>query len=186
MNSSAILRKQLASLAAEFPSVRLRYQFDELAQTHMVEVSPEYLYEVDDNFKSAQAKVIEDFTQQFPMEGLCFIGPNDIIGIEGELEVFHGFWSDVEIVRPMTFTWPTGFVPSLPQTRGASWLAGFHGFGLSSFAVESSSPFTQGSFATSFVLESGACSTDYFDFILKEEEHGEGDLPEALDYALAA
>ena len=183
MNSSALLRKSLRTLATDFPSIRLRYQLDEFTRTHMVEVSPAYLYDADDNFKGAQAKVIDAFVQNFPDEGLCFIGPNDVIAIEVDAEVFHGFWSEVQVVEPLSFAWPLNLIPAAFHTQPTSWR---EVFSLSPSRNMLHSPiFIKGFISQSFTVHIPLVSFEMYDAAIvdvkKEDKHCE-----ELDYALAA
>lgn len=121
MTATEIIRKWLTRMATEFPAVRLRYQFDENAQTHLVEVSPEFILLTNENFKNVQSQALDELTSQFSEEGLCFIGPNDILKIEGNFETIHGLWSEVEMLEPFTFSWPVGFTPSLTPSPSFYW-----------------------------------------------------------------
>lgn len=183
MKSSEIVRGFLRNLASEFPTVRLRYQFDQLAETHMVEVSPAYLYDADDNFKGAQAKVIDEFIRQFPDQGICFIGPNDVVGIEGEADVFHGFWSEVQVSERLSFSWPVGFVPVSFPTPPTNWM---DAFSVNPNDSEIQNPvFIQGSTAQSFVLPFPLVSFERYDVAVTDSSKG-GHPSEDSDYALAA
>ena len=150
----------------------------------MVEVSPAYLYEVDDNFKNAQAQMLGDFTRKFTTEGLCFIGPNDIVCIEGEAEVFHGFWSNILVSEPLTFTWPNGFVPGSHQVSALSWFDNFPPRGLTTVKAHSSLELQE--FSKSFTIELNTLNSDSFDIVAPSRERGNDDVSGIVDYALAA
>lgn len=183
MTSTQAVRESLRELAIEFPSIRLRYQFDELAETHMVEVSPGYIYDASDHFKGAQARIIDEFVQEFPNEGLCFIGPNDVVGIEGEAEVFHGFWSEVQVAEPLMFTWPGDFIPAAFNTPATNWVDVFS-FNPNDNEVHNPL-FIQGSVAQSFMLPVPLVSFEPYDVVLIDPNKND-QSSEDSDYALAA
>jgi len=105
MISKHLIREELLRFAEKWPQVRLRYQFDAFCHTHAVEVHPAYLHEADPSFRSMELQLMDKLTDRYPEEGVYFVLPGDIAGIEGEADgTIHGFWANMETEEP-EFIW---------------------------------------------------------------------------------
>jgi hypothetical protein len=107
MSSKDLIREELLRIADKWPQVRLRYQFDAFCLTHAIEVHPAYMHEADPAFRSMELQVMDKLTDAYPEEGVYFVHPGDIAGIEGEADgTIHGFWANMETEKP-EFIWPS-------------------------------------------------------------------------------
>lgn len=82
MTSIDFIHIKLKELVQLFPTVRARYDYDMLSDTHSVEVVPSNLYYNDDNFNDWQTNVLLKFMSLYGDESLCFISDDSIVGIE--------------------------------------------------------------------------------------------------------
>jgi len=83
MNSTKYIISRIDELVKQFPSVKLSYQMDEWSETHFIEVLPKDYFECyHDNFVAAQNKIVLDFIQRYPEEGLAFITKDDLFLVD--------------------------------------------------------------------------------------------------------
>src|SRR5262245_17273388 len=113
MSSIERTRAKLNWLVTEFPTLSCRYQFITSSGTHLIEVSPTFIYETDNAYRNAEAQITSDLSSEFPEETVCFISPDDVIGIDGEYEEFRGFWAVMNALPSLV--WPSGLDPSPAQ-----------------------------------------------------------------------
>ncbi|MDR0414498.1 MAG: hypothetical protein LBH84_03685 [Prevotellaceae bacterium] len=93
MNAKArkFLVRELNTLVSRLSGARLRYKYDEPTETHVVEVSPKYVYN-SDRFMELSGEVYDKFDNLFPNEGFAFISDDNYLGIdsvEAEERVFY-------------------------------------------------------------------------------------------------
>jgi hypothetical protein len=81
MNAKKFLVRELNALVTQLSGVRLRYKYDELTTTHVVEVAPKSVYN-SDKFIALSFDVYEKFDSHFPNEGFVFIPDDNYVGID--------------------------------------------------------------------------------------------------------
>ena len=69
-------------LVRTFPNTRVRYENHELSNTHFVEVVPNELYRLNDDYQKWEEGIVFKFINLFPSQNICFISDDDIVGIE--------------------------------------------------------------------------------------------------------
>lgn len=72
---------ELDELASSFPCARFRYEYDELADVHVVEASPNELYHNNNKYIAREKDLTDRFIELFPDQNICFIPDDDIVGI---------------------------------------------------------------------------------------------------------
>jgi len=79
------LKEELASLYNAHKYLEIRYEFDSLIDTHIIEVKPAHCFEKDRVFADRQIELEEKFRLLFPNEDILFITENILIKLENPL-----------------------------------------------------------------------------------------------------
>lgn len=91
MNSTKYIISKIDELVRLFPAMKLSYQVDDWSETHFIEVLPKDLFECyEDKFVAAQNKVVLDFIQNYPDEGLAFITKDDLFSVNNPVYIKVG------------------------------------------------------------------------------------------------
>lgn len=81
MKSTDYIIRELENLLALFPSIKVRYEYNALANIHTVEVVPNDVFYSND-YMSWERKMIDAFINKYPTENVCFISDDALVGIE--------------------------------------------------------------------------------------------------------
>ena len=81
MTPQDFIINSLNGLVMEFPYVRARYENHLLSNAHFVEVVPNEVYRLNEEYQKWEEKVTFQFIEKFPSENLCFISDDAIVGI---------------------------------------------------------------------------------------------------------
>ncbi|MDR1416164.1 MAG: hypothetical protein LBJ57_01935 [Prevotellaceae bacterium] len=82
MNEKQYISKELEALVTKFPNVCVRYEFDEKALIHCVEVIPREVYCSNEGYISWENEMTDQFIKLFPAQSICFISDDAFVGIE--------------------------------------------------------------------------------------------------------
>lgn len=85
MTSQQFIKGQIDSMVSKFPFIKCRYQFDELEDTHYVEVIPKGYTEKANSITELQNEIILNFIDKFPDQLLAFFSDGGLI----ELDEIH-------------------------------------------------------------------------------------------------
>jgi len=72
----------LKNFIIEFPKTRVRYEMDTQSNTHSIEVIPNEIYRLDDDYISWENIFFDAFINQFPDQKICFISDNAVVGLD--------------------------------------------------------------------------------------------------------
>ena len=95
MNSQSFIVKELDLFLEMFPQAKVRYEYDKDAVVHVVEVVPIELYHFDNEYIAWENDVFERFITAFPLENLCFVSEDSLVGIRNPIFTRKG--KDFEI-----------------------------------------------------------------------------------------
>ncbi len=70
------------NLVKMFPNTRVRYENHQLSNTHFVEVIPNEVYRLNEEFQKWEDETLFKFIEKYPDQNLCFISDDAIVGIE--------------------------------------------------------------------------------------------------------
>ena len=90
MNSIDFVIQELNLFVEQFPKTRVRYEFDEKALVHVVEVVPNEVYHLDDAYVAWEEQMFNKFIGFFPSENICFISDDALVGIESPVFIKNG------------------------------------------------------------------------------------------------
>ena len=90
MNSIEFIIQELRLFVESFPKTRVRYEFDEKALVHVIEIVPNEVYHLDDEYIAWEEQMFTKFVSIFPSENICFISDDDLVGIENPVFVKKG------------------------------------------------------------------------------------------------
>jgi hypothetical protein len=82
MNSQEYIISELYAFIKIFPMVRVRYEYDEHAVVHTIEVIPNEIYRLNEDFISWECEMFDKFVERYPYENICFITDDALVGID--------------------------------------------------------------------------------------------------------
>ncbi len=80
----------LSKVVEDIPSIRVRYEYDEIALIHFIEVVPQPIYKQNSQYVEWENKFYQEFIENFPLENLCFISQGDAVQIENPIFTKEG------------------------------------------------------------------------------------------------
>jgi len=81
MESKEYIRKRLNEISNIFPELVFRYQFNENAETHIVEVKPMETYQTNDEYIKYEADLMFNFENEFFPETILFVSDDSLTQI---------------------------------------------------------------------------------------------------------
>ena len=90
MNAQDFIIKELNLFVEQFPKTKVRYEFDEKALVHVVEVVPNEVYHLDEAYINWEDRMFSVFIETFPKENICFISDDALVGIENPVYTIKG------------------------------------------------------------------------------------------------
>lgn len=82
MTSKEYIISKLESFITSFPQARVRYEHDADIDTHFVEILPNELYHLKEDYMDWEEQVFDDFVEMFPGESIGFITDDALVGLE--------------------------------------------------------------------------------------------------------
>lgn len=82
MKSEEYVIKQLKNLISIFPKLKVRYEFENMAKCHYIEVLPNDSFNFDQSYIQFENKLSNNFICSFPNETICFLSGNSLFEIE--------------------------------------------------------------------------------------------------------
>ncbi|QBZ98255.1 hypothetical protein [Flavobacterium sangjuense] len=79
------LKEELFALYNTHKYLEIRYEFDSIIDTHIIEVKPVHCFEKDRQFADKQIVLEEKFRNLFPQEDILFITENILIKVENPI-----------------------------------------------------------------------------------------------------
>lgn len=89
MTAKEFLREKLAHFAETFPHITIKYNYDELAEAHIIELSPITEYYNNPKLDDTWITLIKNFWGQFPAEHICFISSDSTLRVENPEFAFN-------------------------------------------------------------------------------------------------
>jgi hypothetical protein len=80
--SKEYIKKELKKFVKQFPQVKIRYEFHEMANTHFVEVLPYEVYSAHPGYILWENGMRAEFIKRYPAEGICFISDDTTVKVE--------------------------------------------------------------------------------------------------------
>lgn len=95
MTSKEYIISKLERFIKNFPHARVRYEHDADIDTHFVEILPNDLYYLNEDYMDWEEHMFDDFIEMFPGESIGFITDDAIVGLENVDYEFYGKLFDV-------------------------------------------------------------------------------------------
>ena len=90
MKSTDYIINELETFIQKFPRMRIRYEYNEEATVHIIEVVPKEIYHLNKEYINWESTMFDKFITHYPYENICFISEDDSYGIENEIFVKEG------------------------------------------------------------------------------------------------
>jgi hypothetical protein len=82
MTAKEYIKNELENFIKEFPKVRVRYEYRDRAEAHFIEVIPNEIYHLDEKYILWESEMYDKFTNNFPIQGICFVSDDAFVGID--------------------------------------------------------------------------------------------------------
>lgn len=89
MNATEFIIKHLQGLVDQFKNTRARYEYDNLAEVHTIEIFPQSVYNSDE-YLEWESRMYDEFVSIFPGETIGFISEEAIVGIKSADYIVEG------------------------------------------------------------------------------------------------
>lgn len=122
MKSIDFIISKIEMLIEKFPSIQIKYEFEENEDTHIIEISPLSLFEFNEDLIKIEKDIYLEFFKLFPFEGLYFIDENSLYPITNPSIIKKG----VEYLFQNEFNIQTSFntletpIPIISSTNNLS------------------------------------------------------------------
>ena len=90
MEAKNFIHKELNAFIERFKKTRIRYEYDKNALVPVVEVLPNEVYHLDNDYIQWENDFYDQFVAKFPNEDICFISDDALVGIEKPELVIEG------------------------------------------------------------------------------------------------
>jgi len=78
MNSRDYIEKKISDLALKFSGIRIRYEYREITQSHIIEILPLDLYESNTEYLLEEELIEKEFDALFPDENILFVSEGSL------------------------------------------------------------------------------------------------------------
>ncbi|MDR1974136.1 MAG: hypothetical protein LBQ31_05620 [Bacteroidales bacterium] len=90
MSSYDYIINELEIFIKQFSKVRVRYEHDKQASVHVIEIVPNDVYHLNEEYISWEVDMLNKFVTVYPTENICFISDDASVGIENEMYIKEG------------------------------------------------------------------------------------------------
>jgi len=90
MKAKNYIVSEIKSFVQNFPQTRVRYEHDNVAHTHFIEIVPNNIYHWDNHYIQWESDFFDDFISQYPDENICFISDDAVVGLDKIDFELHG------------------------------------------------------------------------------------------------
>ena len=90
MEAKEYIKKELWEFVKKFSQVRVRYEYHELSNCHFIEIIPNEVYHLNNDYLSWESEMWNNFVNLYPIEGICFISDDALAGIENAELILYG------------------------------------------------------------------------------------------------
>ena len=95
--ATSFIWKELNNFIKLFAQARVRYEFDIDANVHCIEVVPNQVYRLNNEYIAWENQITDSFIASFPNQNICFFSDDAIVGINNIDYEFIGSQSDNKI-----------------------------------------------------------------------------------------
>jgi hypothetical protein len=90
ITSKQYIRRELNALVKVFSNVRVRYEYDDSAEIHFVEVAPSGIFHSNEAYIAWESEMWDRFVAQYPYESICFTSDDEPDGVENAEYTLQG------------------------------------------------------------------------------------------------
>lgn len=81
MSSKDFVIDKIKKFLQSFKNAKVRYEYDELARLHTLEIAPQSVYD-SETFDQWESSMFDDFVEKCPDENIGFISEDALVGID--------------------------------------------------------------------------------------------------------
>lgn len=81
LEATSLIKEALNGFITNFPKTRVRYEFDINANVHCIEIVPNHIYHLENDYIEWENNFTNNFIALFPEQNICFFSDDAIVGI---------------------------------------------------------------------------------------------------------
>jgi hypothetical protein len=82
MEAIEFIKEKLTAFIKIFTKTKVSYEYFEQSDTHFIEVLPNNIYYLDDNYIKWEADFFDLFISKYPDQNICFISDDALVGLD--------------------------------------------------------------------------------------------------------
>ncbi len=86
----------LNEFIVNFPQTRIRYEFDQLSDVHFIEVVPNSVYRLNEEYIEWENEMYDRFVAMYPDQNICFISDDALVELENVQLILTGSEYDLK------------------------------------------------------------------------------------------
>ena len=90
MTLKTYIIKMMDELVKTFPTIKVKYIADKFGDSHIIEVTPETVYNDNKKYSEYESNLIFDFIYKFPNEEIVFVTEGSIFNFENSIQELVG------------------------------------------------------------------------------------------------
>lgn len=112
MKAGDFIKDKLENLIYNFPQMKVSYAFDDLSNSHFIEVLPSKEFKRNVEYSKYETKLILEFITKYPNEDIVFVTENDLIEVTNPSFVKKGVLYDNETLSWNYNIWSNNLLSS--------------------------------------------------------------------------
>jgi hypothetical protein len=89
------VKQRLRELVGQLPNLQCRYEYDEPAGLHLVEVLPLAAYKLDERYLALEEVITFEFIEAFPFENIAIVSEDSLVGVSNPIFEVGGTQHDM-------------------------------------------------------------------------------------------
>ena len=81
LEATSLIKEALNGFITNFPKTRVRYEFDINANVHCIEIVPNHIYHLENDYMEWENNFTNNFIAVFPEQNICFFSDDALVGI---------------------------------------------------------------------------------------------------------
>ncbi len=102
MKAIEFIKKELHNIHNLLPFVKMKYEYDTISLTHIVEVTPLSVYKDDKRYEDLELKLMDAFIDHYPDEDILFVSEESLIRVENPIFELNSLKVSMDSKEPLS------------------------------------------------------------------------------------
>ncbi|MCS6795179.1 MAG: hypothetical protein RMJ97_08345 [Raineya sp.] len=90
------IKSSLQKIVEKLPYLQIKYEYDDLSNTHLIEVLPLYAYEHDKSYIQLETEMLRELSEKYPYEDVAFVSENSLCRISKPMFILGSAYEVVD------------------------------------------------------------------------------------------